>query len=81
MTPLSKPVVRLSTDTLYRSGRALVVILGPGSLIGFREHGRRRVYTTTIGACAAMAVKQVIASERAAKAFAKKERARIRAGK
>jgi hypothetical protein len=74
MTPLKKAVQRLSTDTLTRFSRPLVVILGPGSLIGFREHGRRKVYTTTIGACAALALRQTIAAERAAKLAARKAR-------
>lgn len=72
MTPTTKPVKRLSTDSLGRFGRRLVVILGPGSLIGFREHGCRKVYTTTIGACASLAVKQTQAAARAAKAAARK---------
>jgi hypothetical protein len=67
-------VVRLSTDRLGRFGRPLVVILGPGELIGFREHGCRRVYTTTIGACAALAVKQAAIAEWAAKAAKRKAR-------
>ena len=83
MTPLSPrrrkdgtlspgTVVRLSTDRLGRFGRPLVVILGPGELIGFRESGCRKVYTTTIGACAAMAVKQQAMADRAAKAAKRK---------
>jgi len=74
MTPLRKAVTRLSTDTLLRHGRPIVVILGPGSLIGFREHGRRKVVTTTIGACMSLAYKQTTAAERAAKLAAKKVR-------
>lgn len=60
-------VERLSDARLGRFGRELVVILGPGELIGFREKGRRKIYTTTIGACAAMAVKQTVAAAKAAK--------------
>jgi len=71
MTPLRKPVTRLSTDSVTRNGRNLVVILGPGALIGFREHGRRRIYTTTIGACASLAMKQTAAAQRAAKLAAR----------
>lgn len=74
MTPLKKSVTRLSDDSFGRFGRKLVVILGPGQLIGFREHGRRKVYTTTIGACAALAMKQIVAAERAAKVAARKAR-------
>lgn len=74
MTPTTKRTVRLSSDSFGRFGRPLVVILGPGALIGFREHGRRKVYTTTIGACASLAMKQTVAAERAAKAAARKAR-------
>lgn len=74
MTPLKKSVTRLSTDRLGRFGRQLVVILGPGELIGFREHGCRKVYTTTIGACAAMAVKQQAMADRLARAAKRKAR-------
>lgn len=67
-------VIRLSDDRLGRFGRQLVVILGPGNLIGFRESGCRKTYTTTIGACAAMAVKQTAIAERAAEAAKRKLR-------
>jgi hypothetical protein len=65
-------VVRESSERLDR--RSIVVILGPGNLLGFRLKGTRRVFETTIGACASLAIKQHVASERARKAAARKSR-------
>lgn len=39
MTPTKKAVVRLSPDSIGRFGRNLVVILGPGNIIGFSREG------------------------------------------
>lgn len=72
MTPTTKPTVRESNERLDR--RNIVVILGPGNLLGFRLKGTRRVYETTIGACASLAIKQHVAAERARKAAARKAR-------
>lgn len=69
MTPTVKPVIRESNERIDR--RNVVVILGPGNIIGFRMKGRRKVYETTIGACAHMAIKQHVLAERAAKKRAK----------
>lgn len=65
MTPTHKPVVRESNERIDR--RNVVVIVGPGNIIGFRMKGRRKVYETTIGACAHLAIKQAVFAERAAK--------------
>ena len=73
LTPTHKATLRLSSDVSGRR-RRLVVILGPGSLIGFREHGTRRVYETTVGACYSLAVKQYVAAQKAEKAARRKAR-------
>jgi hypothetical protein len=73
MTPTHKRTVRLSSDVSGRR-RAIVVIVGPGSLLGFREHGTRKVYETTAGACYSLAVKQHVAAVKAAKLAARKAR-------
>jgi hypothetical protein len=72
MTPTTKPVVRESSERLDR--RNVVVIVGPGNLIGFRLKGTRRTFETTIAACAHLAMKQWAVAERARKAAARKSR-------
>lgn len=72
MTPTTKPVVRESSERLDR--RNVVVIVGPGALIGFRLKGTRKVLETTIGACYHMAAKQHAAAEHARKVAARKAR-------
>lgn len=64
--------VRESTDT--ESQRSIVVIIGPGRAIGFRLKGTRRIESTTVGACYALAVRQRVAMERAAKGKGKRSR-------
>lgn len=72
MTPTTKPTVRESSERLDR--RNIVVIIGPGALIGFRLKGTRRTFETTVGACASLAIKQFVNAERARKAAARKAR-------
>jgi hypothetical protein len=72
MTPTKKATVRLSSARFDR--REVVVILGPGDLIGFRSKGRRKVYETTVAACMSMAVKATVQAQRAAKRAARKAR-------
>jgi hypothetical protein len=55
MTPTTRPVSRLSTAR--DAGRQIVIIIGPGELIGFRLKGTRKVLETTVGACYCMAAK------------------------
>lgn len=50
------------------AGREIVIIVGPGPLVGFRLAGTRKVHETTARACYEMAVKAEKARERAAKA-------------
>jgi hypothetical protein len=75
MTPLTKPVVRRTN--VRDAGRDVVVILGPGNLIGFRLHGTRKIITTTLGGCYMLAAKAEalrIAAERKAKRLARRTR-------
>lgn len=65
MTPLNREVSRRSIGT--HRGRRMVVILAPGDVIGFRAERTRRVFWTTIAACADMAVKQQVLADRLAK--------------
>lgn len=52
MTIISKPLQRRTRDSyrvLYASeSRPIVVSVMPGDLLGFREHGRREVFTLPI---------------------------------
>lgn len=64
--------VRESTARVSR--RNIVIIIGPGALIGFRLKGTRRVEETTVEACYSMAVKQRVAAERGERERAKKAR-------
>lgn len=61
--------VRESADTLFECGkvRPVIVIIGPGELIGFRLKGTRRIEETTVAACYAMALRSRVTAERAAK--------------
>lgn len=72
MTPTTKPVVRVSPDR--DAARNIIVIVGPGSLIGFRLKGTRKVYETTIAACYQRAVAMDVARRKAEKAAARKAR-------
>ena len=70
MTPLNRPVSRRSVGN--HRGRRLVVILLPGDVIGFRAERTRKVFYTTLAACADMAMRQQVMAERAAKKRNKK---------
>jgi hypothetical protein len=70
MTPLSKSLSRRTIGT--HRGRRLVVILEPGDIIGFRAERTRKVFYTTLAACADMAMRQQVLAERAAKRKGKK---------
>jgi len=65
MTPLNKALSRRSIGT--HRGRRIVVILAPGDVIGFRAERTRKVFWTTLAACADMAVRQQVLADRAAK--------------
>lgn len=65
MTPLNREVSRRSVGT--HRGRRMVVILAPGDVIGFRAERTRRVFWTTIAACADMAMRQQVLADRLAK--------------
>jgi hypothetical protein len=70
LTRTSKATVRLSSDRASR--REIVVIIGPGPLIGFRLKGTRKVYETTVRACYERAVIQAVAAAKAARAAKRK---------
>jgi hypothetical protein len=72
MTPLTKPVTR-RPEVKHRQ-RAYSVTIAPPDVIGFREHGRRKVFWTTLGACFDMAVRQEVNAQRLAKAAKRKGR-------
>lgn len=74
MTPLNKQVSRRSIGT--HRGRRMVVILAPGDVIGFRAERTRRVFWTTIAACADMAVRQHVLADRAAEKSAKRKQSK-----
>jgi hypothetical protein len=65
MTPLSKSLSRRTIGTHH--GRRLVVILEPGGLIGFRAERTRRIFWTTLAACADMAMRQAVIAAKLAK--------------
>lgn len=65
MTPLNKSLSRRTIG--QHRGRRLVVILLPGDVIGFRAERTRKVFYTTLAACADMAMRQQVLAERAAK--------------
>jgi hypothetical protein len=64
--------VTVRESTAIANRRSIVIIIGPGALIGFRLKGTRRVEETTVEACYAMAVKQRVAAEKEAKLAAKR---------
>lgn len=70
MTPLNREVSRRSIGT--HRGRRLVVILLPGDIIGFRAERTRKVFYTTLAACADMAMRQQVLADKAAKKRAKR---------
>jgi hypothetical protein len=70
MTPTTKPIVRESSAR--DAGRFIIVIIGPGRIIGFRLKGTRKVYETTVDACYSMAVKAENARRKAERAAKRK---------
>lgn len=68
-TSLTKPVARLSHETVRDNGkpRRLVVTLYPSGMIGLRPEGTRREEQYPLEAIYAAAVKARVAAERAAK--------------
>lgn len=69
-TRLTKAVHRVSSDR--DAGREIVVILGPGALIGFRLKGCRKIVETTVRACYEMAVKAEVARRKAQRKIVRK---------
>jgi hypothetical protein len=63
LTRTINPIARVSTAK--DAGRAIVIIVGPGELIGFRRLGTRHVFETTASACYALAVKAEVAAKAA----------------
>lgn len=72
MTPLSKRLSRRTIGT--HRGRRMIVILAPGDVIGFRAERTRKVFWTTVAACADMAMRQQVLADRAAKKLKRKTR-------
>lgn len=64
-TKTTKAVIRESSAV--DAHRNIIIIVGPGELIGFRLKGTRKVYTTTVSACYVKAVRAEMESKRAAK--------------
>lgn len=69
MTPTTKATKRVSSDR-WR-GRNIIVIVGPGNLIGFRLKGTRKTYETTAYNCMEMAARAQANHERIEKLKAK----------
>jgi hypothetical protein len=74
MTPTTKRTVRESSETSHykRQYRNIIVIVGPGNLMGFKLKGCKTVFETTVGACMSLAIKQQVQAEKAAKALKRK---------
>jgi hypothetical protein len=70
MTPLKRSVTRVSIGNGVNRKR-YAVTLAPGDMIGFRDARTRKTYRTSLARCYALAVKETVAKERAAKAAAK----------
>lgn len=73
-TPLSKPVARVSAETVRDAGktRPLVITLYPNGTIGLRPQGTRREEVYPLAAVYSLAVKARVAEERAAKSKRRK---------
>ncbi len=76
MTPLNKPVKRMSEAVVRDRGkrRRLVVVLYPNDTIGLRGEKTRREEITTLDAVYHLAVKQRVAAERRDKKEARRAR-------
>jgi len=74
ITKTTKAVKRESSELARykRELRNVIVILGPGNLIGFRIKGLRTTLETTVGACVSMAAKQLAAARESEKAAKRK---------
>ena len=72
MTPLNRELSRRTIGT--HRGRRMIVILAPGDVIGFRAERTRKVFWTTVAACADMAMRQQVLADRAAKKLKRKTR-------
>jgi len=66
-TELRKPVKRLTVNAVPTVKRKIVVYLLPGDVLGFREEGRRRIWTVPIGRVYTQTVRWTIEAERSAK--------------
>jgi hypothetical protein len=67
MTDLHKPVKRRTVDICVSARRRLVVYLLPGDVIGFREEGRRRIWTAPVGKLYGVTLRWTVDAEAAAK--------------
>ena len=75
MTPISKPVTRVSIAAYHNAGRRqLVCTLGPGDVLYIRAKGTRREEGIDLISCFEAAIKRRVAKERFEKAAAKKAR-------
>jgi len=72
VTPLNRELSRRTIGT--HRGRRMIVILAPGDVIGFRAERTRKVFWTTVAACADMAMRQQVLADRAAKKLKRKTR-------
>lgn len=72
MTPISKPVTRLTLGSHH--GRPLAATLGPGDVLYLRQKGRRQIEGIDLASCYDLAVKRRVARERFHKAAARKAR-------
>jgi len=66
MTDLTKPVSRVSSGTVFESGkvREVVVTLRPHNVIGFRAKGCKREYQLTISNLYTLAVRAHVADKK-----------------
>ena len=71
MTDLRKIVKRRTVDPVHSVRRLLVVMLMPGDVIGFREEGRRRIYTAPVGKVFMTVAQWNVAAERSEKKAAR----------
>jgi len=76
MTPTHKAVSRVSSAR--DAGRNIVIIVGPGELIGFRLKGTRRITETTVLACYCMASKAEARAKAAEKLARKVAKSKLR---
>jgi hypothetical protein len=74
MTDLRKPVRRRTVAPVASARRRLVLYLLPGDVVGFREEGRRRIWTAPVGRLYTVVVRWTVEAERAAKRAARRAR-------